>query len=53
VLEHHLDVVAVLRRGGAWVDGVWSRKERGDGMAMAAFIAMREREWVGALGAST
>jgi hypothetical protein len=58
VLKHHLDGVAVLRRGGevgwgAQAAKVWSGKERGDGAAMAALIAMCERERVEALGAST
>jgi hypothetical protein len=45
MLEHHLDGVAVLRRGGgARAARVWSEKERGDGVAMAALIAAREIE---------
>jgi hypothetical protein len=36
VLEHRLDRVTVLRRGGPQAAGVWSEKERGDGAAIAA-----------------
>jgi hypothetical protein len=48
VLEQRLDGVVVLRRGGggwgARAARVWSEKERGDRAAMAALIAVRERE---------